>query len=616
MLALLWMALSLAPSLFSQGLTESVVLQANSLQMGMVTSTGTLGSDPTGFTTGPFGPYFNTEPTGLGVVYDPGADGWETGTPALCGEYTFTGYLEESWTLAIDSLEEYLNSSALILDAESPGFISDFELYPAGGGWIRWEGTPFTSLGPLSVNQLVYLDPDGQFISFCTTIRNETGLTIPELYFTRNTDPDNDEAISGSYVTENSILSNFPADDIAIVRARGLTEACDFFLVSPDTSARATRGGFMGGDAYKRWNGIAPYDGPNTATADEAISMSWRFGLSASEAITLSYAYVFDSLAIDEVFDFVLDDPAGVLGLEDLAVCDGAPTTITLPSFPGASWSFSPAVGVTAIGGGEYLLDPSITTEYTVVGSGLGGCFPDSIEVDFSVGVGATPVVDAGPDLQVCLGQTATFAATGSASSWLWTGAGTFLTPTDPTTLGIFTTDAVVTVTAENGGCFGSDSLNVVVLDPPEASLTASTTMINLTAGEFATLTGSGGVSCAWTPSTGVISASPCTIDVQPLTTTTYTLEVTDAFGCTDTQEVTIIVDGSLGLDEPWLSHEPSRIEVIDYLGRTLGQYGNPDQMQIALPDGLYLIVEHYAPYSSAVRVRRQVSVNGILRLD
>ncbi len=61
-------------------------------------------------------------------------------------------------------------------------------------------------------------------------------------------------------------------------------------------------------------------------------------------------------------------------------------------------------------------------------------------------------------------------------------------------------------------------------------------------AGKSTSLSGSGGVSCSWSPSTGLSNASSCSPTASPAATTTYTLTVTDASGCPSTNGPTVTV--------------------------------------------------------------------------
>jgi len=85
-------------------------------------------------------------------------------------------------------------------------------------------------------------------------------------------------------------------------------------------------------------------------------------------------------------------------------------------------------------------------------------------------------------------------------------------------------------------------SATVTLDTPPVASASGSATIC---AGGWARLSGSGGTGCTWSPVTGLTDPHYCSPVAGPLTTTTYSLIVTDAAGCSSTNAstVTITVD-------------------------------------------------------------------------
>ena len=73
----------------------------------------------------------------------------------------------------------------------------------------------------------------------------------------------------------------------------------------------------------------------------------------------------------------------------------------------------------------------------------------------------------------------------------------------------------------------------------PIAAASGTATICN---GDSVPLTGSGGVSCAWLPVTGLDDASSCTPMATPASTTTYALIVTAANGCASTNVANVTV--------------------------------------------------------------------------
>ncbi|MGH9441851.1 MAG: hypothetical protein ACRD16_06210 [Thermoanaerobaculia bacterium] len=73
----------------------------------------------------------------------------------------------------------------------------------------------------------------------------------------------------------------------------------------------------------------------------------------------------------------------------------------------------------------------------------------------------------------------------------------------------------------------------------PAAVASGSSTICS---GNSTPLSGSGGASCAWSPATGLSSPTSCTPTASPASTTIYTLSVTDASGCSSTNDPTVTI--------------------------------------------------------------------------
>ena len=73
---------------------------------------------------------------------------------------------------------------------------------------------------------------------------------------------------------------------------------------------------------------------------------------------------------------------------------------------------------------------------------------------------------------------------------------------------------------------------------------------VTIIAGESTTLTASGGVTYSWSPTIGLDDPTSATPVASPTETTVYTVMVTDADGCSGTADVTVFVEGELGITE------------------------------------------------------------------
>jgi hypothetical protein len=215
----------------------------------------------------------------------------------------------------------------------------------------------------------------------------------------------------------------------------------------------------------------------------------------------------------------------------DQTVCQGTNVTLAATGASTYSWdngvtqgvSFTPTVG---------------TTTYTVTGTSAAGCINTDQVV---VTVNPTPLVNAGPDVTVCTGGTATLTASG-ATTYSWnTGATTASINVTPATTTTYT------VTGTSLGCTATDAVTVTVSGA--AAINAGLD-VAICAGQSTTLTATGGVTYNWNNGLGAGNG----FSVSPASTTTYTVTGTDAGGCIGTDAVTVTVNPlpvvNAGLDQ------------------------------------------------------------------
>ena len=95
--------------------------------------------------------------------------------------------------------------------------------------------------------------------------------------------------------------------------------------------------------------------------------------------------------------------------------------------------------------------------------------------------------------------------------------------------------------------CISERAEVVATVDPlPTVTTSGDVTIVG---GTSTGLTSSGGVSYSWSPTTGLDDPSISNPTATPTSTTTYTVTVTDANGCQNTADLTVTVEGKLGLD-------------------------------------------------------------------
>jgi gliding motility-associated-like protein len=180
---------------------------------------------------------------------------------------------------------------------------------------------------------------------------------------------------------------------------------------------------------------------------------------------------------------------------------------------------------------GNYTATLSITSE---------GC----VEV-FStpVTINPKPTADAGGDVPICLGNVVFMTPNNInpalAYSWFPTNGVSNANIPDPIITTPNTASYIMTVTDANG-CQASDDVTIIVNPLPVAIAGVSQTICE---GDVANLNGWGAQTLLWSPATGLSDVNIGTPTASPTATTNYTLLVTDANGCQDSDQITITVN-------------------------------------------------------------------------
>ncbi|MGB4847978.1 MAG: gliding motility-associated C-terminal domain-containing protein, partial [Saprospiraceae bacterium] len=224
-------------------------------------------------------------------------------------------------------------------------------------------------------------------------------------------------------------------------------------------------------------------------------------------------------MGTDQVTVTVVPNPVADAG-PNVAICDGASTLLTATggTTPNTyAWS-------TGQNGASINVSPSGTTTYTVTVT-VNGCMGTD---NVTVTVNPAPTVDAGPNVQICSGESTQLDAIGSGGTYTWSngqnGSSINVSPSNTTTY---------TVTITNLGCMGTDNVTVSVINV-NAGITGND---DICEGSSTILTASGGSAYDW--NTG---ASGTNITVSPNVTTTYTVTVTQG-NCSDVASIQVVVN-------------------------------------------------------------------------
>ena len=213
---------------------------------------------------------------------------------------------------------------------------------------------------------------------------------------------------------------------------------------------------------------------------------------------------------------------------------------------PPFTYVWTPPMGLSNPNVANPVASPQINATYTLRVTDAAGC-SDEVKVD--VEVIPPPTVTAGEDVTLCTGTPAVLGgrAEGGRPPYtvLWSppeGLSSVreLSPTVRTGISRVYT---LTVTDANG-CSASDEVSVLVAPSPEAHAGEDLRICAGTGspvGQAAT-SGTPPYRYAWSPSFGLDNPATMSPMASPNQTTEYTVTVTDARGCTDTDVVTVYV--------------------------------------------------------------------------
>ena len=218
------------------------------------------------------------------------------------------------------------------------------------------------------------------------------------------------------------------------------------------------------------------------------------------------------------------------------SICAG--TSTPLSGSGGTSCSWSPSTGLDNAASCSPNASPSSTTTYTLTVTS-GGC--DSTNAPtVTVTVNSRPTAVASGSAPICAGGSTLLSGSGGTScSWSPSTGLDNAASCSPHASPSSTTTYTLTVAAS--GCASTNAPTVTVTVNPKPTAVASGTAA-ICAGGSTQLSGSGGTSCSWSPSTGLDNASSCSPHASPVSTTTYTLTVTGTGSCSSTNAPSVTV--------------------------------------------------------------------------
>lgn len=219
------------------------------------------------------------------------------------------------------------------------------------------------------------------------------------------------------------------------------------------------------------------------------------------------------------------------------SLCQG--DSVQLQATGAASYTWSPATGLSQNNIPNPKASPAATTTYTVTGTDANGCVNTAT---VTVTVKPRPVVTAGNDVAICLGSSVQLQATGAGASgtYKWVpGIGLSCSNCpNPVASPTGTITYIVTGTASNQ-CTDTDTITVKVNPLPTVSAGAN---VSICKRDSTQLQATGADTYTWSPATKLSCLGCQSPFAKPDTTITYTVVGVDTNGCKDTASVTVTV--------------------------------------------------------------------------
>ena len=274
-----------------------------------------------------------------------------------------------------------------------------------------------------------------------------------------------------------------------------------------------------GGVNYE-WSPRAGLSDPNSANPVVSVTSTTTYTVTITDAN--------GCLASDTATVIVRSVPVAVAG-NDVDVCFNDSSMLNASG--GISYLWSPAVGLSNPAISSPWVSPASTTSYVVMVWDSSGC---SATDTLTVTVKPLPFVSAGANQSVCLNNSCTLNASGGINCYWSPSAGL----NDSTSWNpIASPDSTITYTvtvSDANGCMNTASTTVTINSFPVITINSPAICI----GDNTTLTATGGILYTW--SNGLSTQS---IRVNPVTTTTYDVVVTDAYGCSESGSTSVTVN-------------------------------------------------------------------------
>ena len=295
------------------------------------------------------------------------------------------------------------------------------------------------------------------------------------------------------------------------------------------------------------WSPSTALSNPNLATVVASPTVTTNYTVTGATGICTNTAVASVS---------VIAIPVLTVSPQTPTICAGTSTTLTATG--ATSYTWTPALGLSATGGSVVVASPASTTAYSIT-AGIGTC---TSAIGATVTINPVPTLTLTPALSaICIGTSSTLTATG-ATSYTWDPPAGLSTTTGSVVVASPTTSTNYTITGLIGICSTTAIATVNIFTVP--ILTVSPQTATICAGSSVTLAVTGTTSYTWSPATGLNTTTGNVVIASPLVNTIYTV-IGGVGTCTAALQATVTAD-----PVPTLTVTPTAISICAGTSTTL----------------------------------------------
>lgn len=284
--------------------------------------------------------------------------------------------------------------------------------------------------------------------------------------------------------------------------------------------------------------------GATNYTWSPAITLNTNIGamVVASPAFATTYTVIGATGTCTNSAEVIITTAANpILAATNSTICSGSTVALNVSGANTYTWVANPSLSATGIS--NPIANPNNTSSYSVSGTSALGCIGSTV-VTVNVVQAPTLTISTAPNsTTICAGESITLSSFG-ASSYDWSPAASLNTANGSPVTATPNQTTIYTVQGTNGSvpnaCVNSKTVQITVI-PKAVAVTSPRDSICL--GNSTTMFANGGNTYSWLPTIGVASPNYSVTNVNPKSTTIYTVTVSTNGLCPGTSTVEIFVN-------------------------------------------------------------------------